>query len=479
MRISAVRDRNLSLWQSAVGEVATKFAQSDPALMSMMQMAASLHATAAAKGIELVPPPQDATAVTKDLAAPNLQTLAYVSKLVFEVARAHQSGTIAAEAAAMEQLKDFITRHYATLDVLGWMQCVWRYLEYYVAAHRNPPYVDWAGQSPPDINFGIVDYRLPKTARVLLLGDWGTHMADNVAMLRQGLKTLNPDVIIHLGDVYYSGTKFECTRNVLRVMDSLVAELHIKRPPFFTIPGNHEYYSGGVGFYDMIASINSGVPGCLQKASYFCLRTEDDGWQFLGMDTGYNDRDPVNPTAPGLQPSEIKWHRDKLDRFNGSTVLLSHHQLFSAHDKLSESSTGYLNESLSVTFKPYFDRIAAWYWGHEHNFVVFNDGQCGLRKGRLIGCSAYEESKGEDPYEIKFAEVAYAPNMKKLSLSPYQGDLQNYYNHAMALFEVSPSKIDVSYYEYPSWDQDFTPPKTDELTLLLKETIMPMPARDA
>src|SRR5262249_33039062 len=29
-------------------------------------------------------------------------------------------------------------------------------------------------------------------------------------------------------------------------------------------------------------------------------------WQFLAMDPGYNDRDPVNPTAPGLQPSEIQ-----------------------------------------------------------------------------------------------------------------------------------------------------------------------------
>ncbi len=86
----------------------------------------------------------------------------------------------------------------------------------------------------------------------------------------------------------------------------------------------------------MIASINSGIAGCLQKASYFCLRTEDGAWQFLGMDTGYNDRDPTSPMAPGLQPSELKWHRDKLDRFRGSTIMLSHHQLFSAHAKLGD-----------------------------------------------------------------------------------------------------------------------------------------------
>ncbi len=121
------------------------------------------------------------------------------------------------------------------------MQCVWRYLEYYLTAHRNPPYVDWSAQTPPDINFGVIQYQLPRNARILLIGDWGTYMTDNVSMLREGLRTLKPDAIIHLGDVYYSGTAFECNQNVLQVMDKLSEELGIKRPPFFTIPGNHEY----------------------------------------------------------------------------------------------------------------------------------------------------------------------------------------------------------------------------------------------
>jgi predicted phosphodiesterase len=473
MRLSAVRDRNLSLWQSAVGEVATKFAASNPKAMAAMQMAASLHAAATEKGQTIAPPAGGAAA--RDPA--DAQSLAYLSKLVFDVAQAHQSGDVTRELAATAQLKDFVTRHYATADLLGWMQCVLRYVDYYVAAHRKPSYIDWADRSPQDINFGVIEYRLPAKSRVLLIGDWGTRMSDNVAMLRQGLATFKPDAIIHLGDVYYSGTQFECKENVLRVMDDLVAELGITRPPFFTIPGNHEYYSGGVGFYDIIASVNSGIAGCLQRASYFCLRTEDDAWQFLGMDTGYNDRDPVHHVAPGLQPSETRWQLDKLTHFPGSTVMLSHHQLFSAHDKLSDGSTPYLNESLSSIFRTYFDRIAVWYWGHEHNFVVFKDGQCGLNKGRLVGCSAYEETSEEDPYEIKFPAVSYAPAMKQLGLSPYQGGLKQYYNHAMAILDVAPDKIVASYYEYPSWDSDFTPPKVDVPALLMSETIPRTPDR--
>jgi calcineurin-like phosphoesterase family protein len=472
MRVRAVRNRNLSLWQSAVGEVASGFA-ADRRVGAAMQMAAGLHAAAVDKGTELASPAGSAAAVAASLQASDPQTLAYVSKLAFDVARAHQSGDVRTEAAAVDQLRNFVTRHFGSFDLLGWMQCILRYFEYYTIAHRQPPYVDWAEQTPHNIDFGVIAYRLPKASRILLLGDWGTHMTDNVAMLRQGLRTLRPDVIIHLGDIYYSGTTFECEQNVLKVMNDLVGELGIARPPFFAIPGNHEYYSGGQGFFHMIARLNEGIAGCQQRASYFCLRSEDDAWQFLAMDTGYNDRDPASPTAPGLRTSEVRWHRDKLDRFPGSTVLLSHHQLFSAHDALSDGATPYLNEALNLTFRPYFDRIGAWYWGHEHNFVAFKDGQCGVRKGRLIGCSAYEETQEQDPYEINYPDVAYAPDMQRLALSPYQGGLGKYYNHAMALLEMTPRKIDVSYYQYPSWDDDFTPPRVDEPALMFKETIMP------
>jgi hypothetical protein len=108
--------------------------------------------------------------------------------------------------------------------------------------------------------------------------------------------------------------------------------------------------------------------------------------------------------------------------------------------------------------------------------VIFEDGQVGLKKGRLLGCSAYEESRQEDPYKNNFpGKVAYAQDMKQVDLSPYQGDVAKYFNHAMALLEVSPTKIDVSYYQFPSWGLDFTPPQTDAPSLLLKETVVPTP----
>jgi hypothetical protein len=254
-----------------------------------------------------------------------------------------------------------------------------------------------------------------------------------------------------------------------------------KRPAFFTIPGNHDYYSGGSGFYRTIGKVNSGVAGCTQQASYFCLRTEDSKWQFLGMDTGYGDRNPVEQQAPSLQVHEGAWHRDKLDAFSGTTILLSHHQLISAKEKLNGGPRPYLNENLYATFKQYFDRIAAWYWGHEHNFILFqNDltigkGDLPLKKGRLMGCSAYEETQNENPYAINNPAAKFMKNMPRLNLSDFKTDLQSFYNHAFAIFDVAPERITASYYEYPSWSEAKAPasdPPIDKF--LYQEQLMPM-----
>ncbi len=450
-----VRDRNMSLWQSAVRQTLINRGDLSDSDKNQAEYGVSLHAQSEQTG-----KPPVVTAALPQGAGPSKvgppAKIAEASKGTFDALQAHQKNDAAAPG-LFSELHDFVMK-YSSWDIQGWVQCGWYYMKYYVLAHLPPSYNDWQAHAPADINFGVIDYLLPKNSRVLMIGDWGTHMPDNAALLRQALKQFKPDVIIHLGDVYYSGTVEECTANVLDVLDAIMADVKPeKRPAFFTIPGNHDYYSGGAGFYRTIAKVNSGIAGCTQQASYFCLRTEDDRWQFLGMDTGYGDRNPVEQQAPILQVHEGAWHRDKLETFKGTTILLSHHQLISAKEKLNGGQRPYLNENLYATFKQYFDRIAAWYWGHEHNFILFeNDLKIqgddkSLKKGRLLGCSAYEETQDEDPYTINNPEAPFMKKMPRLGLSRYKTDLQRFYNHAFAVLEVAPEKIKASYYEYPSW----------------------------
>jgi 3',5'-cyclic AMP phosphodiesterase CpdA len=479
-----VRDPNLSLWQPAVRRTLVNRGDLSDEARNQIEHGVSMHAQSEQDDKPLpqaLPQPQDAGKASLGPGA----NIAQASKTIFDSIRAHQDNDSAGHDSLFAKLEDLVTK-YSSWDLAGWAQCGWYYTKYYVLAHLTASYRNWRGLvSADDLAYGMIKYRLPAKCDILMIGDWGTHMPDNVALLRQAIKTFKPQAIIHLGDVYYSGTVEECTENVLDVMDQIYSDKTLgSRPPFFTIPGNHDYYSGGAGFFHTIDTINSGIADCTQQASYFCLRTEDDKWQFLGMDTGFNDRSPGNqlldPEGPDLHRDEIEWHKDKLHKFGGSTILLSHHQLISAKEQLSRSGRHYLNSKLFDKFAPYLDRVSAWFWGHEHCLIFFEDNltidakKAPLKKGRLLGCSAYEEAVDEEPFKQKYAQARFIPDMPQLKLSPYKTGAQKFYNHAFAILKVAPDKIEASYFEYPSWGEGQGPASEPPVgPPLYKEDLLP------
>src|SRR6266851_2796671 len=265
--------------------------------------------------------------------------------------------------------------------------------------------------SDQDLEFGVVKYGLPADARLGVIGDWGTGLADAEAMLTALIRKTRPTALIHLGDVYYSGTVEEVRNSFVGAIDRSCARAGVPRPPVFTIPGNHDYYSGGVGFYDSIEQLNAHDQR--QQASYFCLRTADD-WQFLGIDTGRYDHIPglaFEPfyRAPHLDRTDVTWVRDKLSKSGDlRTIMLSHHQLFSARSPLNGPLSfrdEYFNWDLKHSFEDFFPKIALWLWGHEHSLALFRSGTLGVNKCRLLGCSAFELPAG-DGYDPRFLEVA-------------------------------------------------------------------------
>lgn len=79
------------------------------------------------------------------------------------------------------------------------------------------------------------------------------------------------NIILHLGDVYYAGTPEEYENNVAIILKRLRIKTN-KEILFYSIPGNHDYYSWGMPFLCFIKEINS-EEFTKQKASYFCLRS--------------------------------------------------------------------------------------------------------------------------------------------------------------------------------------------------------------
>ena len=119
-----------------------------------------------------------------------------------------------------------------------------------------------------------------------MLGDIGTGTDEAAATLAAGL-SFDPDVILHVGDVYFSGTHFEFANRFIGLFET-VMKARKRRIPVFGVPGNHEYFTGNLAYFAWLDGGRlKGGASRRQRASYFALRTEDDGWQFLGMDTGY------------------------------------------------------------------------------------------------------------------------------------------------------------------------------------------------
>jgi hypothetical protein len=343
-------------------------------------------------------------------------------------------------------------------------EAVIKFVEWYGLLRRPPEYRDWTGQGRGDINYGVVQHRLPADARIGVIGDWGTGLADARALLEQLVADCRPTAIIHLGDVYYSGTPREAACNFANVLTA-VFEAHPPGPPVFNLAGNHDYYAGGHGFYQQLDALDAG-----QAASYFCVRSEDDRWQLVGVDTGYNDRVPGiifdrSYTAPGIHDSERAWLQHKLAGFPGRTLLFSHHQLFSANNALNGPESGRrrlnFNDDLYEAVLPHLDVIAMWMWGREHSLALYESGLDGIEKCRLVGCSAFEMGTEDDPYALKFPDVRRQPHVR-LSI------MNGWFSHGFAVIDLGQQAVE--YYQFPSWS-GAGPPHPPTLELLTTEAL--------
>lgn len=279
----------------------------------------------------------------------------------------------------------------------GWLETITSHLDYFGAdgTRRAVPYV-----RPAMVGRHVLPLPGDDAAgcRVLILGDWGTGTAAARDLLEAGM-ACKPDVILHLGDIYYSGTHEECERNFRLVLEPFRRLPAGGTIPVYTLAGNHDMYSGGRGYYELLGRLNP--PACAQRASFFCLRG-GLGWQFVALDTGLNDHVPfdVDSVVTEIEPDEEDWADARIREFPGRTILLSHHQLFSRRAQIgppaSDGSLMPYNPRLLESFNRFKEsgRIAAWYWGHEHALGLYEP-YLGLARGRCVGHGAVPVAKDD------------------------------------------------------------------------------------
>jgi 3',5'-cyclic AMP phosphodiesterase CpdA len=342
------------------------------------------------------------------------------------------------------------------------------YIDAYWIHHDNIPYVFPASAESQDFV-----YPLPEkpSLRIGILGDWGS--GDTVASyVLQQLMAQSPDLIIHVGDVYYAGTDDEVQKNFLSLLDQYA------NVPVYNLPGNHDMYSGGKPFYSALAKLNSNrsYPGTstaasIQQASFFCLK---NSWlQLQGMDTGYFDSDlfHIASDTTRLHELEAEWHLDKLkDASNNrrAAFLFSHHQAWSPFLRIDDGpiltratelpgQMLWLNERLQSALKEVpLETVRAWFWGHEHVLEVFdreairnstlsgNPGQSlsalfpWLPYGACVGYSGFTMLESDDPYQTQYGDdfkLLYNTNYRLAATMPRDGT-DAIYDRGFAILSV-------------------------------------------
>jgi hypothetical protein len=322
---------------------------------------------------------------------------------------------------------------FAVCDALGWSECVSTYLAYKASG----------GDLPYRAKMNVV-IELDQKSKIAIVGDWGT--GDEVAInLLQQVASLKPEVLIHLGDVYYAGTQQEEQGNFLDICRHVLGD----DVPLFSLCGNHDMYSGGNGYYWLVDHIG-------QQASYFCLQNAD--WQFLAMDTGHNDHDPltVGGNMTSLMTvngwSEAEWHMSRIQQAgNRRTVLLSHHQLFSPFGSVGNVGTQpyAYNPALFANFQSVLAKIDWWFWGHEHTLALFNP-YMSLKRGRCLGASAVPVFTDQQKYANATGLQTYqnAP-LPTWNAAGVLGDNGTDYAHAFAIMTLTGATANVDYYQVP------------------------------
>jgi calcineurin-like phosphoesterase family protein len=210
--------------------------------------------------------------------------------------------------------------------------------------HKKVPFIAHSSLS---------DFRvdLPaETLSVAMVGDWGTGLPSSREIARQ-IAALQPDVTIHLGDVYYSGTKHE-------VEERFLPDWPAGTIATFAINSNHEMYSGGEGYFGV--TLRQNPFAARQKASYFCLSTP--GWQIVGLDSAYAASDFLYEKG-NLADPQLEWLAAQLAegaRTNRRSIVLTHHNPIAIRGGTDQA---FLDQVVRAGEAHPFE---FWYFAHEH-----------------------------------------------------------------------------------------------------------------
>ena len=211
---------------------------------------------------------------------------------------------------------------------------------------------------------------IPDSVQIALAGDWGTGdwrgKSNPAPSTDVGLhmRTLQPHITLHLGDVYYAGTGGQEEHNLVNIwpQGSLAS---------FTLNSNHEMYSGAKPYYEAISK----PPFDQQKGcSYFAL--ENNNWVIVALDSSYYADEGSLYMSGSLGPDDgpqIKFLQTQAAKHKKLMIITHHNGMLDQRDPVTgavtTTSTSLWKQLMSAL--PSGSPPAYWYWGHVHAGVVY------------------------------------------------------------------------------------------------------------
>jgi calcineurin-like phosphoesterase family protein len=286
---------------------------------------------------------------------------------------------------------------WATFDP-GWAYAAFEYLIYYLGVEPKAPFAT----RPATI-------QLPNqpALKIAIVGDWGTGVwqdgsavaCPSAAVMAQ-IQAANPDVVIHLGDVYYAGT----AEGVFGVLPGEETENLVDAwpdfPLSFTLNSNHEMYNGANGYFTK--ALTSAKFSKQNGTSYFALEYND--WILFGLDSSYYDPSPLYMQGALTDSNQIAFLQS-FNLANKRIVVMTHHNGLRTDGQVQ---MGLWNQVVSALGRaPDY-----WYWGHVHNGIVYSaqsasgantSGRC-CGHGALPFGNAYElhDSEGNPVPQVDY-----------------------------------------------------------------------------
>jgi len=247
------------------------------------------------------------------------------------------------------------------------------------------------------------------TTRIAIVGDWGTGEYNDdggpAVAVMDAITSLDVDYIIHLGDVYYAGTRGiieflgEEDDHLMDLWPEERTAKGLKKNTSFTLNSNHEMYDGANGYFKVALDQKNTPFSAQQNASFFAL--EFGSWLIIGLDSAYYSPAHnlfMDGSLNGQDGAQTKWCQQLIaDNPDKKIIVMSHHTGISADGTQSKGEKKFWDEVIHALNGAIPDY---WYWGHIHLGVVYSD-DLPLAKGANLRCVGHGSIPFGEPWGLE------------------------------------------------------------------------------